>query len=255
MYILYVDESGDPGIQNSPTTHFALSGLVVHELRWSSLLDELIDFRRYLRQRYGLKLREEIHAGSFISRPGRQQHIVKSLRLRILREVLDFQASRTDINVLSVVVDKRTKSPDVDIFDYAWKALFQRFHNTIVNRNFPPRRNDDDYGLAFVDVTSEKKLRLLLRKARRYNPVPHMGGGGGYRQIPLHRIIEDPTHRNSADSLFIQLADVNAFFLYQFRCKTSQYILKQGARNYYRRLDPVLCKVATIGNPHGIVML
>jgi hypothetical protein len=33
MYLLYVDESGDVGLDGSPGRYFALSGFVVHELR------------------------------------------------------------------------------------------------------------------------------------------------------------------------------------------------------------------------------
>lgn len=44
--------------------------MVFHELRWNILLWGLIDFRRYLRDTKGLKLREEIHATDFINSPG-----------------------------------------------------------------------------------------------------------------------------------------------------------------------------------------
>lgn len=71
MYLMYVDESGDPGIASvSRNRYFVLSGLVVHELRWRDILDDFLVFRRGLREQYGLKLREEIHAGAFISKPG-----------------------------------------------------------------------------------------------------------------------------------------------------------------------------------------
>ena len=33
MYLMYVDESGDSGLVNSPTRYFVLTGMVVHELR------------------------------------------------------------------------------------------------------------------------------------------------------------------------------------------------------------------------------
>jgi len=49
MYLMYVDESGDSGIINSPTKYFILTGMVFHELRWRLLLDELKTFRRHLR--------------------------------------------------------------------------------------------------------------------------------------------------------------------------------------------------------------
>ena len=34
MFLMYVDESGDSGLINSPSTHFVLSGLVIHESDW-----------------------------------------------------------------------------------------------------------------------------------------------------------------------------------------------------------------------------
>ena len=43
MYFLYADESGDVGLNNSPTNYFCLSGFVVHELRWHETLE--LDFR------------------------------------------------------------------------------------------------------------------------------------------------------------------------------------------------------------------
>jgi hypothetical protein len=48
MYLIYVDESGDPGMVGSPAHYFILSGLVVHELRWLSMLGAIVAFRRHL---------------------------------------------------------------------------------------------------------------------------------------------------------------------------------------------------------------
>jgi len=70
MYLMYVDESGDTGIQNSPTRYFVLSGIVLHELRWRPILESLVNLRKELRDVKGLKLREEIHSRDFISSPG-----------------------------------------------------------------------------------------------------------------------------------------------------------------------------------------
>lgn len=252
MYFLYADESGDIGIAGSPSKFFCLSGLVVHELRWHTLLDEVINFRRYLRNRYGLKLREEIHASAFIHRPGDVSRIEKSIRLRILRETLDFQASvAADINIINVVVDKRGKDSDTDIFEMAWATLIQRFHNTLSYKNFPGPQNADDRGIVVVDQTDEVKLRRLTRRMRRYNPVPSSVDGSA-RQIPVTTIVEDAVHRNSMHSYLIQLADVNAYFLYQ-KYQAGGYIAKKGGRNYFSRLGPVLCTVASRAHPEGIV--
>lgn len=251
MYFLYVDESGDIGIKDSPTKYFILSGLVVHELKWHETLEAIINFRNQLKTKYGLKLREEIHSTDFIHNPGELSRIHKSLRLQILRDVIAFQANLSHINILNVVVDKQGKTQNSYVFDLAWSTLIQRFHNTIDHKNFPGPQNPQDYGVLITDQTDEGKLRLLSRKMRRYNPIPNKSGTG-YRDVLITTIVEDPVHRNSLHSYFIQLADVNAFFLYQkhIPCK---YVKKKGGKNYFHRLDSVLCKVATEKDPYGIV--
>lgn len=249
MYLLYADESGDVGRLPGSSRYFALSGFVVHELRWHSTLDAIVQLRQNLRQRYGLKLREEIHAGHFLTKPGDVARIPKSLRLRLLRDVLDFEAGLPDVSLVSILVDRQGKPAGYDVFDHAWRALVQRFHNTMSHRNFSGPQNPQDHGLLIV----EKKLRNLTRRMRVYNPISNKYGGG-YRQIPLTTLIEDAVHRNSQHSYFIQLCDVNAYFLYQ-KHATSAYVQKKGARNFFDRLDPVLCKVASTADPQGIVRL
>jgi hypothetical protein len=253
MYLLYVDESGDTGMKAGASPFFALSGLVIHELVWHATIEAILDFRRNLRVQYGLKVREEIHVKTFLHKPGSLARIPKSVRLRILRDVLDFMESLPDANLIHILVRKAGKPPDYDVFDKAWQALVQRFHNTISHRKFPGPRNTQDYGLVVADRTDEPKLRLLIRKLRRYNPVPNMGGGG-YRQIPLQLVVEDAVHRDSLHSLFIQLVDVSAYFLVQ-RAHPCGYVREKGARNWFNRLDNVLCKVASQSDYQGVVRL
>ena len=45
---MFVDESEDSGLLGSPTMHFVLTGIVIHELRWRSSVENLQDFRREL---------------------------------------------------------------------------------------------------------------------------------------------------------------------------------------------------------------
>lgn len=253
MYLIYVDESGDVGLVSSPTRYFVLSGLVVHELRWNAVLDGIIAFRGSLKNFYGLKLREEIHAAQFMYHPGTLSRIEKHVRLKILREVLDFQSTLPDVNIINIVVDKQNKPPEYDVFESAWRCLIQRFHNTLSYKNFPGPQNTDDLGLIVSDRTDEPKLRALVRRIRRYNPVPNRGVSG-YQHLPLKNLVEDPVHRDSLHSYFIQLVDVDAYFLMQ-KLVPSKYIRSKGARNYFDRLNPVLCRVASSTNPQGIVML
>jgi hypothetical protein len=127
MFLMYVDESGDSGLVNSPTRYFILSGLVTHELRWQSSLNQLMEFRRRMRAAYGLKLREEIHAIRMLNRrPGTLARIPKYNRLAIIRNLLHEIAQMPDVNVISVVVDKQGKNAGYDVFENAWRALIQR---------------------------------------------------------------------------------------------------------------------------------
>jgi hypothetical protein len=54
MYLMYVDESGDTGLARSPTTHFVLSSLVLHETRWRDFITQVMAFRKWVRANYGL---------------------------------------------------------------------------------------------------------------------------------------------------------------------------------------------------------
>jgi len=131
MYLMYVDESGDPGLAGSPTEIFVLCGLVVHELRWRRTLEALVAFRRRMRDAFGLKLREEVDCAHFISSPGTLKRIKRNDRLAILRHYADQLASIPDLSLISVAVDKRCWSAEVDVYQAAWRALVQRFENTL----------------------------------------------------------------------------------------------------------------------------
>ncbi len=152
------------------------------------------------------------------------------------------------------MVDKQNKPNQYDIFEHAWRAMIQRFENTISHHNFPGPQNPQDSGLLIVDRTDEPKLRKLMRKMRVYNPISSRFGSSSYRHMPLKLMVEDPIHRNSLHSYFIQLSDVNAYFLYQKHI-TSGYIKRKGGRNYFNRLGPILCIVASSNNDEGIVWL
>ena len=224
MYLLYVDETGDSGIANSPSRYFALSGLVIHELRWRAYLDDLIDFRKQMRQRYTLKLREEFHAAAMITRPGDLVRIRRHERLAMIRHFADRIAAMADASIINVLVDKQNKRPDYDVFGMAWKALIQRFENTIRHHNFPGPGNT----------------------MAMYGP--------GHRDIPLLAIIEDPNFRDSEHSYFIQTVDLASFLLYQHHAPNA-YMKANGGQNYFTRLRPILCLCASPREPDGIVRL
>ena len=255
MFLLYVDESGDSGLTNSPSNYFVLSGIVVHELRWNHYLDRIVDFRKRMRDTHGLLLREEIHSAALINSPGALARIPRNNRVSIIRHFANELASLNDISVINVVVDKRGKAKDYDVLERAWTALIQRFSNTMSHRNFSGPANPDETGMVIPDQSEVKKITRLLRRMRKYNPIPNQTQhGAGYRNLLVSNLVEDPYFKNSAHSYYIQAADLAAFLMYQ-KLQPSAYAKKKSIQNYFKRLDPILCKVASSSDPNGIVWL
>jgi len=255
VYLMYVDESGDTGLVDSPTDDFVLTGLVVHESDWLPYLERLIAFRRRMRDNHGLLLREELHASRLLTRPGALVRIKKNDRLTIIR-AFAHQVSRLErLRVICVHVDKRAKNADYDVFEMAWTALIQRFSNTLERGNFPHAGELRQSGMLFPDDTDQLKLTRLVTRLRRYNPVPNQPRfGTGYRNLPIERIIEQPNFRDSASSYYVQVADLAAFLLYQ-TVAPSSYMRRKGGRWYFDRLLPIVLRQASYSDPRGVVRL
>jgi hypothetical protein len=247
---MYVDESGDPGNNTSQSDYFCLTGLVVHESEWRNFIQALENFRRTMKSVYDLPVRPELHAVKFLRHS--EFGIEKHKRLAVLRNFLDELAKLNFISVTNVVINKRGKGADYDIFSSAWRTLFQRFENTLVYGNFPGGYSRS-FGMAFTDATNGEKLVKITRKMSVYNPIPSRYGDG-YRNLPILRVIEDPSSRDSRHSLPIQACDCIAYFLHQY-LRPNAYIQKSGARNYFRRLEPVLNKNASKTDALGVVFL
>jgi len=259
MFLMYVDESGDDGLVNSPTEYFVLSGLILHELTWRNTLDKLIEFRRTIKNIYNVPIRQEIHANEFLNKPQKLSKLVssipKNIRLSILKKYADALIEIKSLNIINVIVNKKSKDANYDVFGMAWKVLIQRFENTINSKNFNGPKNEDDTGILIPDNTNAKKLNQLLRQMRRYNTVPHQPYyGKGYRNIKIKSIIEDPWFKDSKHSYFIQAADLIAFLLFQSICPNN-YMKNKGGRNYFYNFEKILSKQASEKDAFGRVWL
>ena len=168
---MYVDESGDTGLIRSPTNHFCLVGIVVHETNWRPFMDAMVQFRRTMKSAHGLPIRTEIHAAEYIRSPPTPA-MAKHDRLAILRNLLDELAKLPYLSITGVAVNKATKAPGCDVFHTAWQALFQRFENTLKYGNFPGKHKLDS-GIVLTDATDGTKLLRLVRRMSSYNPIPN----------------------------------------------------------------------------------
>lgn len=206
MFLTYFDESGDSGLLNSPTRYFVLSGLIVHESHWLSSLDKLIDLRRRLRITYGIASRPEIKSTDLRRGQGPLVSLRWSLhqRMRLYRGLMVYQARYlSDVKMFAIAIDKanchaRGKDPRETAWVYALQRI-DRYCSGV-----------DEPAMIFPDEGHGLFIKRLLRKNRRFHNVPKKWGGGSFK-IPMTRIVEDPSDRQSHDSYFIQCADWNAY--------------------------------------------
>jgi hypothetical protein len=112
-------------------------------------------------------------------------------------------ASKIDLEVFAVVVQKekindRSRNPR----DIAWEFLLQRLERTSSTRGTPIVLMHDEGDTAAI--------RKLARKSRRIATAGSRFGTGRLN-VPFSLLIDDPTPRDSAQSYFIQLADLCAY--------------------------------------------
>ena len=250
MYFAYFDESGDGGIEKSPTTWFVLNGVLVHETVWLQTLDSLIGLRRTLRDRYGIAPRDELKGANFRNGRGAFSKLGISVydRMAIYEEIMESE-SELDVKTFSVAIHKSKaaargwdaryaawtfalQTSAEDCIDSAWRRMTgRRFFLMRVTASLSGARGwdaryaawtfalqrlhrfclaEDDRAAIFPDEGHGFFIRQRVRHMRRYNTVPSHFGPGSF-EFKVERILEDPSDRRSQDSYFVQLADMNAY--------------------------------------------
>ena len=108
MYFAYFDESGDDGFGDTPGPTFTLSGLLIHDKDWLAVLDELISYRGYLRDQFGIHSLAELKANWLLHRKGdfKNSPLSFDARMRVYRSAMRFQRKCGKIQTFAVVIHK-----------------------------------------------------------------------------------------------------------------------------------------------------
>ncbi|MBC7776838.1 MAG: DUF3800 domain-containing protein [Phycisphaerae bacterium] len=247
MHFLYVDESGDPGVSRYGSRHYVLCGLVVKDDDWPKFLFRMKTFRAALKNAYGLKIRTEVHASELIriNKLADYRSIRKNSRLKILREYAQQIPIIFDTaKVIAVCLDKPAFPTNTDFQALAWQRLIERYDTYL-------KKNATDQGIIVADQTDERKIRMLLRKMRIYNPVKSHFNPGTYN-APVDNILEDVFQRDSSTSYFIQTIDVVAHLLYRKEYPKGS-LKKFGVENLFDCVSPIILKEASKSDPLGIL--
>lgn len=196
MYLMYVDESGDPGMSMGSSEHYILTALVINHSEWEQSLKNLKQFRRRIQEQFGLDTHTEIHATELIRIKKQEAYksIPKVKRIQVLKRYAEsLPEIFPNARLLTVNHVKQFNRNTDSITEKAWQELLIKYQHFLSEKK--------ERGMLIADEGNERGLRNMLRKFR--------------KEVPLNQIIEDFSHRSSKASYFIQTVDVIAFLLYK----------------------------------------
>ncbi|HWG43219.1 MAG TPA: DUF3800 domain-containing protein [Gemmataceae bacterium] len=272
----YVDESYDARL-------FCLTAIVIRHTEWKRCFDEVRAHRVSLRDRFGVRLRREIHAHELVSGHGRlgPQVIGKWQRSRIFLGLLELVAKLPNVMLFNVCLERKNH-PDPQMI--AWDRLINRIERTMLKmeQDELPKREKllakigksltstelDDLrkrvmnyrarALIIADEGREGEIEGALRRMHVFNPVPSKYGewspGCRTKNITTDRIIEDPVFKKSHRSYLVQLADCVAYALLKRETEPTARIRKYGIHQMFDAALRGICYTKTSGkDPLGIV--
>lgn len=206
MYYAYFDETGDTGLgQASPTGVFALSAILIHDRNWLSALDQIVAFRRYLRNNFYISPRSELKAAWLIHNKGdiRKAGLAYKARMSAYMAAMRFQRKAGIFRVFSVLIKKNDiQNRTTDVREICWRYAIQRLER------FGTAEKDNIH--IVPDEGHGHFIKKKIREMRRFSHVPSAFGADSLDR-KAENIVEDPSDRCSRESYFIQLADLNAY--------------------------------------------
>lgn len=184
---------------------YVLGCVMIKGTAWPTTFDAMIDFRRDLRDKFGLHVRTEVKANWLLHGRGplRRFDLTDVERAAIYR--LHMRAAEwLETKTFAVVINKQTR-PDAKpdhVRDLTWETLLQRLER------FSSKKHEQV--LVTHDHGEDHLIRKQARKARRAGTAGSAYGTGSLKR-PFEQLLDDPVARDSSQSYFIQLADLAAY--------------------------------------------
>lgn len=259
LHLAYYDECGDDGFPERSSDYFVLTAIYLRYEVWQTIFDNLLAFRRRLKVSYGIPVRLEFHTNGFLkkAKPFTGFNLSNQDRLEIIRDYCTL-LSQQDWRIVNICIAKtRIQNLRYQVLDTALTYSIQRIENDL-------RRGYND-AARFMILTDEGRvgsMRKTARRLKRINYVPSMYGSAQRRQ-DIQTLIEDPLPKDSAQSYFIQAADLVSFLVYLYCCEKHRcynlvrkrirsYVAPQEVSDWMTRLRPVLNTAAATEDPYGI---
>ena len=240
--IAYIDESYDEKM-------FVMSALIVPDHSWRAAFTHVQNYRKYLKQKYGIFTSKEFHATDFVAGRGRiaPTPIPKGIRAFLFREYLSIHTALPGVALISGCWGREDASLR-DIHGKAFSRIQERLQRRCVAQN--------SQSIVIIDEGRAVELQKVARRSKIWNPVGSQFGawedGSSFKNIPNDRLIEDPIFKSSQQSYFLQSADFIAYALLKSEVSPTAHVAKYRVNEVYEVLEPICVKAASRKDPRGL---
>ena len=206
----YIDESEGP-------TRYVRSALGVDAERWNDLFADVQEWRKELRESYGIPPDRELHAcdllagrGMLARNGGTSERLSPGQGAEVfrdgLRRIEDAASSIGGVEVINVCLRKQ----EVKAYE---KVSLDR----LLNRINASVKAASRHAFLIFDEGKERMITRAYRRLRTFNPVPsryeRWEEGDRTRNIPVENVIGGPAFRSSDSDHLLQMADLIAHAL------------------------------------------
>lgn len=212
LFLSYYDEAGDDGFPNYSSPLFALSSCYIDFKYWKECFVSHLEFRQQLKNNYGLPVKIELHTKEFLlnKKPYCQLGLTENIRLEIISRYCTW-LSISQLKFINVVINKKAiHNRKYNILGTSLTYSIQRIENSL------SRINQSNRFIIITDEGRVGKMTFVARKMQKINFIPSKFHDGSYRK-EINSLIEDPLPKKSSQSYFIQLADLMATIVYNYK--------------------------------------
>ena len=255
MRLYYIDESESP-------RYYVRSALGVDAERWNDLARDIREWREELRDRYGIPTGRELHACDPVSGTGQallagRGMLAPEQGAEVLTaglQLIESAARKGGVEIINVCLRK----PNVRGYErVSLDRLLNRINTSVASANL--------YAFLIFDEGREEMVAQLYRRLRDRNHVPSRydawEDGERTKDIPIERVIGDPSFRSSGDDRLLQMADLIAHALLKQEEEPSPRacpvldtgVERLGIARAFSILDRALNRKASRRDPQGVV--
>lgn len=248
MYFCYIDESGDAGFydpekpEKTGSPYLIYTGIIVQDIKWKETLNILKKFRREIAKAGLLSYDEEFHCAEMID-PRKNLAYTKisvSDRWKLIEDYAYTIGQVAKIKIIAVVLDKKLTALQPHEYTTSCVTKIYQAFNHFLN-------TEKEHGMVFFDRANERKINTHVRIL--------VGTGVSDQKSevePIKWVLEDPIYKVSAESMFVQSADLTCYtFKEQEFPSTSRK--KFNADLIFKRKLLSNCYVSHVSGKDGII--